>query len=77
MLSRINTYIFFSAAWKAKVLAAVWWVKSDQVSKTAPSGEYITTGSFIIRGKKNYLPPGNLIMGYSFLFKLEENSIFR
>ncbi|KAL0269425.1 UNVERIFIED_CONTAM: hypothetical protein PYX00_007165 [Menopon gallinae] len=67
----------YSAAWKAKVLAAAWWVKSDQVSKTAPTGEYITTGSFIIRGKKNYLPPGNLIMGYSFLFKLEENSVFR
>ena len=28
-----------------------------QVSKTAPTGEYLVTGSFMIRGKKNYLPP--------------------
>ncbi len=28
-----------------------------QVSKAAPSGEYLVTGSFMIRGKKNYLPP--------------------
>lgn len=32
-------------------------VKPIQVSKTAPTGEYLTTGSFMIRGKKNYLPP--------------------
>jgi hypothetical protein len=28
-----------------------------QVSKTAPTGEYLPTGSFMIRGKKNFLPP--------------------
>lgn len=28
-----------------------------QVSKTAPTGEYLVTGSFMIRGRKNYLPP--------------------
>uniref|UniRef100_A0A8C2Q1U5 Ribosome quality control complex subunit NEMF n=1 Tax=Cyprinus carpio TaxID=7962 RepID=A0A8C2Q1U5_CYPCA len=40
-----------------------------QVSKTAPTGEYLTTGSFMIRGKKNFLPPSYLIMGFGFLFK--------
>lgn len=29
----------------------------EQVSQTAPTGEYLTTGSFMIRGRKNYLPP--------------------
>uniref|UniRef100_A0A8C2JSY9 Ribosome quality control complex subunit NEMF n=1 Tax=Cyprinus carpio TaxID=7962 RepID=A0A8C2JSY9_CYPCA len=42
-----------------------------QVSKTAPTGEYLTTGSFMIRGKKNFLPPSYLIMGFGFLFKVK------
>ena len=49
----------------------------SKVSKTAPSGEYLTTGSFMIRGKKNFLPPSYLIMGFSVLFKLEDSSIAR
>ena len=39
-----------SAAWDAKVVTSAWWVHHDQVSKTAPTGEYLTTGSFMIRG---------------------------
>ena len=48
-----------------------------QVSKTAPSGEYLTAGSFMIRGKKNFLLPSHLILGFGFLFKLEDGSIER
>ncbi|GFO00472.1 nuclear export mediator factor nemf, partial [Plakobranchus ocellatus] len=40
-----------SAAWDSKVVTSAWWVYHDQVSKTAPSGEYLSTGSFMIRGK--------------------------
>lgn len=69
--------VSYSVAWEAKVVTNAWWVQSDQVSKTAPSGEYLTTGSFMIRGRKNFLPPSHLIMGFSFLFKLEESSIAR
>jgi len=69
--------VCFSAAWDSKVLTAAYWVKPDQVSKTAPSGEYLTVGSFMIRGKKNFLPPSHLIMGFGFLFKLEDDSIER
>ncbi|XP_052768636.1 ribosome quality control complex subunit NEMF-like [Mya arenaria] len=66
-----------SAAWDAKVVTSAWWVNPSQVSKTAPSGEYLTTGSFMIRGKKNYLPPSYLIYGFGLLFKLEEGSMSR
>ncbi|XP_064599750.1 ribosome quality control complex subunit NEMF-like [Liolophura sinensis] len=66
-----------SAAWDAKVVTSAWWVYPDQVSKTAPTGEYLTTGSFMIRGKKNYLPPSYLVYGFGFLFKLDEGSVFR
>merc|ERR1719221_2416516 len=31
----------------------------------------------MIRGKKNFLPPATLIMGFGFLFKLEESSVDR
>lgn len=66
-----------SAAWDAKVVTSAWWVYHDQVSKTAPSGEYLTTGSFMVRGKKNYLPPSYLVYGFALLFKLEEGSVSR
>lgn len=69
--------ISYSIAWDAKVVTSAYWVKSEQVSKTAPTGEYLTTGSFMIRGKKNFLPPCHLVLGLSFLFKLEESSIPR
>uniref|UniRef100_A0A8C1TW71 Ribosome quality control complex subunit NEMF n=1 Tax=Cyprinus carpio TaxID=7962 RepID=A0A8C1TW71_CYPCA len=61
--------VCYSAAWDAKVITSAWWVHHHQVSKTAPTGEYLTTGSFMIRGKKNFLPPSYLIMGFGFLFK--------
>lgn len=67
--------VCFSAAWDSKVITAAYWVTPDQVSKTAPSGEYLTVGSFMIRGKKNFLPPSDLIMGFGFVFKLEESSV--
>ncbi|XP_047133052.1 ribosome quality control complex subunit NEMF isoform X1 [Hydra vulgaris] len=69
--------ICYSAAWEARVITSAWWVYHNQVSKTAPSGEYLTTGSFMIRGKKNFLPPSYLIMGFSVLFKLDESCISR
>ncbi|KAF7457305.1 Nuclear export mediator factor Nemf [Cryptosporidium felis] len=60
--------ICYSKAWMNKTVISAWWVYPDQVSKTAPSGEYLTTGSFIIRGKKNFLPPLKLEMGCALYF---------
>ncbi|CAF1207062.1 unnamed protein product [Rotaria sp. Silwood1] len=62
-----------SAAWEAKVPAPAYWVQHDQVSKTAPTGEYITTGAFMIRGKRNYLPSEPLNFGFALLFKFDES----
>ncbi|XP_060117382.1 ribosome quality control complex subunit NEMF [Heteronotia binoei] len=67
----------YSAAWDARVITSAWWVYHHQVSKTAPTGEYLTTGSFMIRGKKNFLPPSYLMMGFSFLFKVEDSCVWR
>ncbi|XP_062944566.1 ribosome quality control complex subunit NEMF isoform X2 [Cynocephalus volans] len=67
----------YSAAWDARVITSAWWVYHHQVSKTAPTGEYLTTGSFMIRGKKNFLPPSYLMMGFSFLFKVDDSCVWR
>ncbi|CEG84017.1 hypothetical protein RMATCC62417_17873 [Rhizopus microsporus] len=64
-----------SKAWDSKIVTSAYWVYPDQVSKSAPTGEYLTTGSFMIRGKKNFLPPVQLVYGFGYLFKLDESSI--
>ncbi|MCK5477074.1 MAG: NFACT family protein [Candidatus Aenigmarchaeota archaeon] len=45
-----------SKAWRIGIGAIEsYWVNREQVTKKAPSGEYIGTGSFMIYGKKNIL----------------------
>eukprot|EP01034_Spumella_vulgaris_P026390 gene26390-32964_t len=66
-----------SLAWTAKVMTSAWWVWASQVSKTAPSGEYLTTGSFMIYGKKNFLPPMALEMGFGLMFRLDDSCVAR
>ncbi|KAJ2660535.1 hypothetical protein IWW48_002872 [Coemansia sp. RSA 1200] len=67
-----------SRAWDAKIVTSAWWVEAHQVSKTAPTGEYLTTGSFMIRGKKRFLPPAQLVYGFGFMFRLaDDESIAR
>ncbi|KAF2402340.1 hypothetical protein EJ06DRAFT_490689 [Trichodelitschia bisporula] len=63
-----------SNAWDSKAVMSAWWVNSDQVSKTAPTGEYLTTGGFMIRGKKNFLPPAQLLLGFAIMFQVSEES---
>ncbi len=63
--------VCYSVAWEAKVLANAWWVYHHQVSKQAPTGEYLGTGSFMIRGKKNFLPQTALVFGFGILYKVK------
>lgn len=63
-----------SSAWDAKAKMSAWWVKPDQVSRTAPTGEYLTTGAFTIRGQKSYLPPAQLLLGFGVMFQVSEES---
>mmetsp|Transcript_17184 Transcript_17184/g.37074 ORF Transcript_17184/g.37074 Transcript_17184/m.37074 type:complete len:1292 (-) Transcript_17184:45-3920(-) len=67
-----------SSAWASKMVTSAYWVESHQVSKTAPTGEYLTAGSFMIRGRKNFLPASSLEMGLGVLFRLgDEASVAR
>lgn len=48
--------VSFSRAWPAGMTTgAAYWVYPSQVSKTPESGEFVSTGSWIVRGKRNYL----------------------
>ncbi len=67
-----------SSAWASRIVTSAWWVEDSQVSKTAPTGEYLTVGSFMIRGRKNFLPASSLEMGIGILFRLgDDESIER
>ncbi|KAL9233066.1 hypothetical protein vseg_008106 [Gypsophila vaccaria] len=67
--------VCLSQAWNSKIVTSAWWVYPHQVSKSAPTGEYLTVGSFMIRGKKNFLPPHPLVMGFGLLFRIDESSL--
>ena len=48
--------VSFSRAWSAGLRSgSAYWVLPSQVSKTPESGEFVSTGSWIVRGKRNYL----------------------
>lgn len=77
-LEQAGTFsVCLSQAWDVKVTAGAWWVYHDQVSKNASTGEYLPMGSFMIRGKKHFLPSAILVLGFGIMFRLDESSIAR
>jgi len=51
-----NFILAYSKAWKAGFgNADIFYVKPEQVTKEANSGEYLPKGAFMIRGKTNYI----------------------
>ena len=53
-----------SKAWRLGLGSAdVYWVKPEQISKTAESGEYLKKGAFVIRGKRNFIRSMPLELG--------------
>lgn len=60
-----NGVLALSQQWKNGCGGEVYYVYGQQVSKTPPSGEYITKGSFIINGTRNYLKVDTLVLGYT------------
>lgn len=63
-----------SRCWDQKVVAEVFWVNAEQVSKTAPTGQFVGLGSFMIYGKKNFITPSRLELGFGLFFKVDEES---
>ena len=51
-----STFCFNSRVWKSALGSAdVFYVTPEQVTKEANTGEYLTKGAFMIRGKTNYV----------------------
>jgi predicted ribosome quality control (RQC) complex YloA/Tae2 family protein len=45
----------YTKAWKSQfVNTDLYYVSSDQISKTAETGEFLSKGAFVIRGKRNW-----------------------
>jgi predicted ribosome quality control (RQC) complex YloA/Tae2 family protein len=63
-----------SEAWDSKAVMSAWWVNADQVSKTGHTGEFLAPGLFNVTGKKEYLPPAQLIVGLAAMFEISEES---
>lgn len=75
-LSQAAQYsVALSKAWSDKVVCSAYYVFASQVSKTAPSGEYLPTGSFMVRGKKNYVAPSRVTLGLGMLYVVKEKAI--
>lgn len=53
-LQAANFILCFSRAWRESIMSDVFSITKEQISKTAPSGEYISHGSFIINGHKEF-----------------------
>ena len=65
----------YSKAWREGLAGVdVYWVYADQVSKTPPSGMYLPKGSFMVRGRRNYVKnvPLKLAIGL-----VKENSFLK
>lgn len=63
-----------SEAWDSKAVMSAWWVKADQVSKIGHGGEFLATGMFNITGRKEFLPPAQLVVGLAVMFEISEDS---
>lgn len=47
--------VSYSSLWKSGHSSGdCYWIKSEQVTKTPESGEYVRKGAFVIRGERNY-----------------------
>ncbi len=71
--SLIESGIFLIAhtkAWETGTANSAYWVKPSQVSKTPESGEFVTKGSFIIRGQKNFIRVDRMELGFGIGFKV-------
>lgn len=53
--------VCFSRAWRENVYGSnAYWVYHNQIKKTAPTGQFLNKGSFVIEGKRNYIKSSTL-----------------
>ncbi|MGQ0377006.1 MAG: ribosome rescue protein RqcH [Nitrososphaerota archaeon] len=67
--------VCFSRAWREAMYGLkAFWVNPEQVKKGAPSGQFLSKGSFVIEGQRNYVRVATLKLGVG-LLKQDERYI--
>ncbi|KAF7587552.1 hypothetical protein BBP40_007063 [Aspergillus hancockii] len=54
---------------------SAWWAHANQISKTAEVGGLLPMGEFLVKGKKNFLAPSQLVLGFGVMFQISKDSL--
>lgn len=57
-----------SGAWNGKITTSPWYLAGNEVTKLDFDGSLVPSGTFNYKGKKEFLPPIQLVMGLGFYF---------
>jgi predicted ribosome quality control (RQC) complex YloA/Tae2 family protein len=57
-----------SSAWDTRTVISAWWVPSGAVRLVAENGDALAPGVVWHVGRKRYLPPAPMVMGYAYAF---------
>lgn len=61
MMEVAHATVCFSRAWREGMYGmSAYWVRPDQVKKSAPTGQFLPKGSFTIGGQRNFIKPRTL-----------------
>lgn len=61
--------VCFSRAWREAMYGmSAYWINPDQVKKGAPSGQFLSKGSFVLEGHKNFIKAPNLRLAVGILY---------
>ncbi|NDF35513.1 MAG: fibronectin-binding domain-containing protein [Nitrosopumilaceae archaeon] len=61
--------VCFSRAWREVMYGmSAYWINPDQVKKAAPSGQFLSRGSFVLEGHKNFIKAPNLRLAVGILY---------
>jgi len=63
-----------SSAWDSRAVMSAWWTAPDRVRKTTPEGDALAKGTVWTVGRKHFLPPAPLIMGFGYAFVLGDDA---
>lgn len=66
-----------SSGWNGKVTTSAWVLHGTEISKRDFDGSLVPSGEFNYKGKKEYLPPAQLVMGFGFYSLVDEETTKR
>ncbi|KAG7662825.1 uncharacterized protein J8A68_003680 [[Candida] subhashii] len=66
-----------SSGWNGKVTTSAWVMHGTEISKRDFDGSLVPSGEFNYKGKKEYLPPSQLVMGFGLYCLVDEDTTKR